>query len=159
LVKGKLVKLKGHAGYMIKRKRAKTLAQLKERAWKILSELIRREAADKDGYVSCYTCGKVHKWNSGLTGMHAGHAIPGRGGSVLLDWELIRPQCHYCNAKPPYGRGGEYHVFASKLIKENGMDWWEAKLSSSTQVKKWTRSDLQELIDTYKKRLEALDTQ
>jgi len=141
-----------------KGKKSPTVPKLKAKAWALLSECIRHEAAERDDsdYVGCYTCGDVHPWKSGVTGMNAGHAIPGRSGAVLLDEEVIRPQCNKCNAKPPFGRGGEYHIFAAKLIKENGMDWWEAKLQSSRQIKKWSRSELEEKISSYKARLNGL---
>jgi hypothetical protein len=88
--------------------------------------------------------------------MHAGHAIPGRSGAVLLDEEIVRPQCPTCNLLPPYGRGGEYHIFAAKLIRENGMDWWERKLASAKQINKWTRPELEDKIESYKARLASL---
>lgn len=126
-----------------------SVAKLKERAWSLLSQLIRRREAEKQGggYLQCYTCGDIHPWNSA---MHAGHAIPGRTGAVLLDEEIIRPQCAKCNLKAPFGRGGEYHIFAAKLIKENGMEWWDAKLVAAKQVKKWNRIELQEKIAAYR---------
>ena len=155
-----------------KTRKAPTVAKLKKQAWKLLSELVRRSAADQDGGCNCYTCGAWHKWNSGLRGMHAGHALGGRAGAVLLDQELIRPQCAMCNCKPPYGRGGETHIFNAKLIRERAslvasegfptvsaalaLDWWEAKLSASRQVRKWNRSELEAKIEDYKARLSRL---
>ena len=144
-----------------RRPRVKTVSALKKIAWKLLSELVRRSAAKACGngdLVNCYTCHACMPWNGGITGMNAGHAIPGRSGAVLLDEEIIRPQCNLCNAKPPFGRGGEYHLFATRLIRENGMDWWEKKLSTSRQIKKWTRPELEELIESYKGRLTELET-
>lgn len=128
-----------------------TTAKLKEKAWKILSEFIRRSHADSNGFCRCYTCGKVLDWKKDA---QAGHAIGGRRGMVLLDPEIIRPQCVGCNV---FGRGN-YPVFTTKLIKEKGMDWWEKKLEQSRQVRKWTRSELEEFIETYKEKLDALET-
>ena len=139
------------------RTRTKSLAALKKTAWKLLSEIVRRTSADQWGAVDCYTCGSRYRWSSGITGMNAGHAIPGRSGAVLLDEGIIRPQCNKCNAKPPFGRGGEYHIFAAKLIKENGMEWWEHKLSESRHIKKWSRVELEEKIQSYRDRLKALE--
>jgi NinG protein len=128
--------------------KAPTLAKLKKRAWALLSELVRRGNAKEGGYESCYTCGAVKQW----TELHAGHGIGGRTGSVLFDEELIRPQCPGCNIF----RHGQYGIFAAKLIKEHGMDWWEQKLASAKQIKKWTRPELEELIESYKERLARL---
>ena len=163
---------------MKKRRKAPTVAKLKKTAWNLLSEVIRHEAAERDDgeYVACYTCGAIHPWKSGITGMNAGHAIPMRHGAVLLDEEIISPQCNKCNAKPPFGKGGEYHIFATKLIREKAEEierlgtmvevsespfkaaigWWESKLQASRQVRKWTRGELEEKIESYKARLEAL---
>lgn len=129
-------------------KKAKSLRLLKAKAWKLLSEYIRRSSADEGGTVACYTCGKLMFWRDS----HAGHAIPGRTGATLLDATIIRVQCPICNL----WRGGNYPIFTTKLIKENGMDWWERKLDGARQLVKLTRSDIEELIQTYKSKLEAL---
>jgi hypothetical protein len=71
---------------------------------------------------------------------------------TLLDEEIIRPQDARCNI---WG-SGQHHIFAAKLIKENGMDWWEKKLQDSRQIKKWSRSDLLSKIEEYRGRLKAL---
>jgi hypothetical protein len=132
------------------RKRSPTLSQLKKRAWKLLSEVIRAEEVAREEVCRCYTCGVMDLSKY----MQAGHAIPGRTGAVLLDEEIIRPQCYRCNV----ALRGNYQQFIYKLIRENGMEWWEKKLSESRQVKKWTRSDLLSKIQHYQRRLEALDT-
>jgi hypothetical protein len=49
-----------------------------------------------------------------------------------------------------------HHVFATKLIKENGLEWWEAKLAQAREVVKFTRADLEDLIAAYKAKLEML---
>ena len=77
--------------------------------------------------------------------MQAGHAIGGRTGSVLFDVDIIRVQCPRCNI---FLRGN-YVVFVTKLIHEKGMEWWDAKLQASRQVRKWSRSELEELIKRY----------
>jgi hypothetical protein len=82
----------------------------------------------------------------------AGHAIGGRTNSVLLDESIIRVQCVSCNV---FMRGN-YPVFTTKLIKENGMDWWEEKLAGARKVVKFTREDLEDLIAAYKAKLEML---
>ena len=49
-----------------------------------------------------------------------------------------------------------YHVFATKLIKEHGMEWWEKKLVDSHKAVKWTRIDIEEKINFYTEALAAL---
>ena len=143
-----------------KGKRAPTLAKLKLKAWKLLSEVIRREAADSNGMVRCYTSGVVVHWKE----IQAGHAIGGRTGAVLLDEEIIRPQSYRENV----ALRGNYPVFTTKLIREKAaayqglnpsfalreaMEWWEGKLISAKQVRKWDRVDLEAKIEGYKARL------
>ena len=76
--------------------------KLKEKAWKLFSEWVRRRDANEDGYVSCVTCGKVAHWQG--EGMQAGHFISGRSLSILFDVRNCHTQCYACNV----GRGGSY---------------------------------------------------
>lgn len=129
-------------------KKKKSLGALKKKAWKLVSEWVRRSHADEGGTVECVTCGKLMHWKES----HAGHAIPGRHNAVLLDTEIIRPQCPVDNI----WKGGRYEIFTTRLIKENGMEWWEKKLEESRRVVKYSRADLEDLIQTYKQKLSEL---
>lgn len=131
-----------------KSKKQKSLPSLKRKAWSLLSRIIRLTYA-KDGYGSCYTCASVYP----VSELQAGHAIGGRHNAVLLDEEILRPQCVRCNV---FMRGN-YPVFAARLVREHSIDWWEEKLKQSKAQVKYYRSDLENLIDSYKKRLEALE--
>lgn len=126
-----------------------TLSALKKKAWEQLSLVVRRIHADDGGTVECFTCGRLMWWRES----QAGHAIPGRTGAVLLDPEIIRPQCVGCNVF----QRGQYHIFATKLIKEKGMDWWECKLTESRKVRKWNRAELEEVIEKLKQKNKELD--
>lgn len=126
----------------------KSLASLKKSAWDLLSKIIRLSYADEGGTVECYTCGRLMFWKES----QAGHAIPGRTGAVLLDAEILRVQCVSCNV---FHRG-MYHVFTTKLIKENGMPWWECKLVESKKVMKWDRVKLEDKIQSFKERLKEM---
>jgi len=125
-----------------------TLSSLKKKAWKLFSEWIRRKDADAGGTVQCFTCSKLMFWKES----HAGHALPGRHNAVLLDPEIVRVQCPPCNL----WKGGNYPVFTTKLIKEKGMEWWEAKLEGARAIVKLTRADYESLIQSYKQKLEEL---
>ena len=117
---------------------------LKRKAWKMFSEYIRRRDADYAGRVSCYTCGLRMHWKSA----HAGHAIGGRHHAVLFDPEICRPQCYRCNVP----MRGQYPIFAAKLIREYGLEWFEAKLQGAHhRVVKLTPADLEGLIERYQK--------
>lgn len=130
-------------------KKKPTLKSLKAKAWKLCSQWVRRKDADEGGFVSCYTCGApIHA----VLEAKAGHAIPGRHGSVLLDVDILRPQCVRCNV---FMRG-RYEVFAAKLIRENGIEWFERKLEGARQVVKMTRSDYEEAIESFRRKLDEL---
>lgn len=129
-------------------KKKPTPKSLKNKAWKLFSEWIRRKDADAGGTERCYTCERAFYWKE----LQCGHAIGGRRNAVLLDADICRPQCVACNV---FGRG-QYPTFAAKLIRENGLEWFEEKLSGARQVAKLTRSDLEESIETYKQKLKEL---
>jgi hypothetical protein len=131
-----------------KKKPVKSLRTLKNSMWKLFSEYVRRKDADEGGTVSCYTCGKLMFWKES----HAGHAIPGRHNAVLFDLDIVKPQCPRDNIF----LGGRYEIFTTKLIKENGMDWWEEKLANARKVVKHTRADLEQMISDYQEKLRAL---
>jgi hypothetical protein len=114
----------------------------------MVSEYVRRKDADEGGTVACFTCGELSYWKE----LHAGHAIPGRRNAVLYDVDIIKPQC----ARDNLFMAGRHDVFAAKLIKEHGLEWFEEKLSGARQVVKFTREDLEDLIACYKAKLEML---
>jgi hypothetical protein len=126
-----------------------TLKGLKKKAWKLCSEYVRRREADEGGFVHCYTCrAPIHA----KLEAQAGHAIPGRRNAVLFDDSICRPQCRRCNIF----MGGRYEIFAAKLIRENGLEWFEEKLAGARQIVKYTRSDLEEKIEDLKNKIDSL---
>lgn len=132
----------------MKRKKKQSLRTLKAKAWSLFSEYVRRKYADANGYARCYTSGAVMPWKE----LQCGHAIGGRHGAVLFDEEICRPQ----SVRDNVFLRGNYPIFTTKLIKENGMAWWESKLEGAKRVVKYTRSDLEDLISEYKQKLESL---
>lgn len=130
-----------------KKPKPKSLSSLKKKAWTVFSQYIRRSNADGYGICVCYTCGERQQWKEA----QAGHAIPGRHNAVLYDEEIVRVQCVACNIF----KRGNYPIFTTKLIKAHGMEWWENKLARSRQTVKYTRTDIQEIIDKYTERLKA----
>jgi hypothetical protein len=128
------------------KRKPKSLSGLKKKAWDLLSQCIRREYAQKNnGVCDCYTCPATLTVDTA----QAGHAIGGRHNAVLLDEEIIRVQCCGCNIF----KRGNYQVFITKLIQENGLDWWLAKLAASKLTIKYSRVDLEAKIESYKARL------
>ena len=123
-------------------RKLQSMKSLKAKAWKAFSEHIRSQNIDHLGFTNCYTCSKRIHWKQEA---QAGHAIPGRTNAVLFDPEIVRPQCPRCNV---WNRG-MYHIFTTKLIKENGLDWWEEKLRASRMPLKLSRIALESIITRY----------
>ena len=131
-----------------KKKKEKSLRSLKAKCWALFSEYVRRKHANHNGIAACYTSGERAHWKS----LQCGHAIGGRHNAVLFDEEICRPQTVAENVF----KRGNYPVFVTKLIEENGLEWWQGKLQASRRVVKYTRSDLEALIEEYKGKLDAL---
>jgi hypothetical protein len=127
-----------------KKSKVKPLSYYKKKAWDTISKYIRKLYSDDDGISKCYTCEKEAHWKA----LQAGHAIPGRNNAVLLDVDILRPQCVGCNIF----NHGMHHIFATKLILENGEEWWLKKLAGSNAVTKISRSEYIDIIEQYKEK-------
>lgn len=121
--------------------RQTTLKSLKKKIWIEFSKYIRFKYS-RNGYVKCYTCGKVME----IKESQCGHGLGGRNNSILFDEEICRPQCAQCNIF----KGGNYDIFHAKLIKENGLDWFEKKLRQKSKTKQFTIKELQDKLEYYK---------
>jgi NMD protein affecting ribosome stability and mRNA decay len=129
--------------------RKTTLRGLKAKAWKLFSEYIRRKDADEGGTVHCYTCRAPVYWKEA----HAGHFVPGRKNAVLFNEDVVRPQCIRCNIF----LGGYYHAYTLRMVDEVGRERVDELLSLRHKVLKLTRSDIEEIIEKYKQKLEELE--
>jgi len=125
-----------------------SLKSKKAKLWKLVSEYVRRKGSDGNGYNRCFTCGEVDHWKN----LDAGHAIPGRKNYVLFNLQLLRPQCKRCNGF----RAGEQYIFGKRLNQENGEGWIEAELIKSRAQYKLYESDIDEMIEDIKERLNGL---
>lgn len=124
-----------------------TRNKAKQRAWKSFSSYIRHRGGD-GRYNTCYTCGQRLE----IVSLQAGHAIGGRSGSVLFDEDICRPQCVSCNVF----KRGCYQEFITKLINENGLDWWNKKYAESKFIKKYSTQDYLDIETKYQNILEGL---
>lgn len=119
-----------------------SINSLKKKVWKEFSKYIRLKYSCF-GMVRCYTCDTPLSWREA----QCGHGLGGRYNSILFDEELCRPQCIRCNIF----LGGNYDVFHAKLIKENGIKWFEKKLKQKNTPKQFTIPELEKLYEHYKK--------
>ena len=118
-----------------------SLKALRKKAWDLQSEYIRRIAKGR-----CFTCGTKKPWKE----MQAGHYIHGnRMDFVKLN---IQCQCVHCN----HFLSGNQGAFAERLILEYGQEAVAQLREISHQEKKFTIFELEDLILTYKKKLQEL---
>ena len=116
---------------------------LHKKAWKLFSELVRRNGIispippDEVYCVVCYTCGKPMKWKDA----HAGHFLHGR---LDFDSRNVHPQCPKCNTF----LHGNLGVYAEKLIEE-GIDL--KQLRRDAEQKTYSIQELKEIIATLSK--------
>ena len=130
------------------------MSLLKEKAWDLVSLWVRKSNADENGMVKCITCPTVKHFKE----MQAGHFIAGRGNSILFDTRGIAPQCYGCNCM----HGGRPLVFLeyleNKLGKLQAIELKDELLRQSRIPYKFSREELSEKIETYKLKLESLET-
>jgi hypothetical protein len=125
------------------------LPRLKKKLWKIFSEYIRRRDADENGMVKCFTCPKVDHWKN----LQAGHYIP---QSIALSLVFHEKNVHQqCAGDNLYKRGNPT-VYAIELQKRYGPTILEDLQNERVENFRYTRVDYEEMIETYKKKLESL---
>lgn len=125
-----------------------TVKTYKHTVWVNFSLYIRARDADENGIVLCCTCNKKLYWKS--SDCHAGHFIPGRGGSVLFDDKIVHGQCSNCN-NPSRG-GGRYLDYEDFMRRKYNLSWEELEEIKMRRhdTKKWTMEELKELNKTFK---------
>jgi hypothetical protein len=129
-------------------KKKPTLKSLKNKAWKVFSEWVRRKDADEGGTVHCVTCRAPIYWKEA----HAGHFVGGRNNAVLLHPDIVHPQCVRCNIF----LSGNYAEYALYMLDKFGREKVEEFLSLRRQVVKLTRADFEASIETYQQKLKDL---
>ena len=121
---------------------------LKVKAWKLMSELVRRKHADKDGICVCFTCGVRKPWRE----IQAGHGIGGRGNYVLFLEEVIKPQCPKCNVIMK----GNYERFVPALIDMYTSEQYDEWVTESRKPLKRTKGDYVGMVYDLQDRLKQL---
>ena len=129
-------------------KKQRTIGQLKKIAWKLFSELIRRNAADFRGFVRCYICGVVKHWKE----MDAAHYESRRFNSTLFDRQNVHACCKKCNIWL-YGNMPKY---ALKLKQDYGEGILETLNKRASILKQFTKQELENLIIEFKNELSKL---
>ena len=126
-----------------------TLKSLKNKAWKLMSEWVRRRDADEGGTTRCVTCRAPIYWKEA----QAGHFVGGRTNAVLFHPDLVHVQCYVCNCI----RHGNYAAYTLFMLDRYGREKVEEFLALKHKTVKLTRSDLEELIADFIQKLEELE--
>ena len=122
----------------------RSLKTQKNYTWAACSKYVRHRGS-KDGRNICFTCGV----SSPVSELQAGHAIQGRGNSILFETDAIRPQCAGCNVF----QGGRLDVFIPRLLDEIGRQRYDELLALKGKHRKFTVDELKQLEDEYKEKL------
>lgn len=130
-------------------KKTYTVNQLKKKAWKLVSEYVRRSNADWKGDVRCVTCQKTMPWKEA----QAGHFIQGRRNAVVFDLRHIYPQCMPCNVF----RHGNLIAYYPFMIKQVGEEVIEELKELNKHDKQFTRTELEVLIESLKEKIKNFD--
>lgn len=119
-----------------------TIPKLTAKAQKVFNAYIRNRDS-QDGYFTCISCGRTLP----IDQMNAGHYIPQKNSSYLRFNEYnVNGECISDNGF------NEFHLinYRKNLINKIGqemVDWLE---DNQRTLKKWTRSELNEIIEKYK---------
>lgn len=119
-----------------------TIPKLTAKAQKVFNKYV-RERDSEGGYFTCISCGRTLP----IEQMNAGHYIPQKNSSMLRFNEYnVNGECISDNGF------NEFHLinYRKNLINKIGqemVDWLE---ENQRTVKKWTRSELEEIIEKYK---------
>jgi len=122
------------------------ITKLKAKAWNLFSKYIRY----RDCYITtntyvygvCYTCEKEYPFNK----LQAGHFVDSRTKPVLFNPDIVKAQCMQCNVF----KKGNKDFYTPKMIAEYGqnkvLEFLELRHNKD---KKWSREELEEVIDKY----------
>ena len=132
---------------MAARKKA-SYANLKRKLDKVFSEWVRKKGADSNGIATCITCGAKAHWKQ----MQCGHFIPRHYLAGRWHIENTAIQDASCNIF----KRGAYPEFAAWGINHYGQDWLNRMIALKRETVKWSRQDLQQMIEDYTERVKAL---
>jgi hypothetical protein len=124
--------------------KTKTVAKLRKEALTLLQKLVRLKASDDNGYCRCVCCGCVKQWNDGMQG---GHFVSRSKNQWALVEENVHPQCAGCNYS--MGFGNSHKQYTLYMIDMYGREFVEEMISTNNVVK-FTRIELQDMIDDFK---------
>jgi hypothetical protein len=114
---------------------------LKEKLDRVFSIYIRTKNARHDGFVKCYTCGKVIHWKEA----DAGHFIRRGYSSVRFDERNVKVQCVECNQF----KNGMEESFEEQLRYDLGEKEFNELVEKGKEIIQFTDEDYKKLIHKY----------
>jgi 5-methylcytosine-specific restriction endonuclease McrA len=118
-----------------------TIPKLTTKAQTIFNRYIRQRDSE-DGYFTCISCGQVKATEL----MDCGHFAPVKGGSALrFDEYNCNGECKRCNGFD------DFHLIGYRrgIINKYGEDILIYLEQNARLVKKWSRTELNEIIKQY----------
>jgi hypothetical protein len=134
----------------VPKKKEQKLSTLIKKADVIYSRYIRYSYADGRGNIVCFTCDSVKP----VVEMDCGHFVGRQHKATRFLETNTHPQCRYCNRYCE----GKKDVYAVRLIHKYGPNILLELQEAKNKIVKWSPSDLQALIESYKQKLEQLET-
>lgn len=125
-----------------------SLSSLEKKLDKVFSQYIRLKDADEGGTTQCVTCGKLEYWKD----LDCGHYIKRQHRSTRWEVTNCGPQCSRCNRY----MGGNMDEFADYIYRNYGGEEMRRLMQLKHQARKFTRTDLEEMIETYQSKLREL---
>ena len=128
----------------IRKEKLKTVQDLLKEAQIVFNKYIRL----RDKGMPCISC-----QNPKPKKINAGHYISsGKSKFLTFNEDNVHLQCEYCNTYK-HGNPIDYRI---NLIKKIGIDRVEYLENNRHKTKKYTREELYEIIDKYKKKIKSI---
>lgn len=134
----------------MRKKKTRTLAEIKGDVWKLFSSYIRKRDSDWKGFGKCCTCGVLLQIPS--VQAHAGHFIHGSTKRSYFEPKNVHLQCRSCN----FFKNGARDVYALFLVKKYGKGIIEELHAINKDKRPWTKKELLRIEELYKEKLKEL---
>lgn len=139
------------------KKKLKSIARSTEDCAETLQRLVRVKAAvaaNANGFIRCFTCSKAFHWKE----MQGGHFIERRKLSTKLLEENVHCQCDGCNGFAMKSASGVL-AYRAAMVDTYGEQFVQDLIAQSKQVKKYTRSEVEQIHADFKQRLAELEAE
>lgn len=133
------------------KRKSKTIAKLVDEAAVLTQKLVRLEAADNEGYATCFTCGVRRHWKE----LQGGHFIGRKWLATKLMKENIHPQCPCCNG-PLKGNMIQYTL---AMIEMYGKEFVEELEILKHDSRKYYRAEVEEIKKDLSAQIKSLESE